>query len=80
MQEQPINPPQKPCPVCGADPQYLTWSQTIGYSGGFEIKSYKHTLFNSRATPLICTICGYVQFFVNPEDFRTSRHLSNVVN
>lgn len=73
MEPQPINPPVLPCPVCGAEPHRRTWSQVIGYAGGFTLSSPKQKhkfLYETRAEPLVCTVCGYVQFFVNPEDFR----------
>ena len=67
MQSQPTHP-QQPCPVCGADPSSRIWSQCLSY--GLTIRSEKHRINGSRATPLVCTQCGYVQLFVNPEDFR----------
>lgn len=68
MQSQPTKLPP-PCPVCGAQPSYRVWSQTTGY-GYVIIRSKKHKLNGSMATPLVCTVCGYVQLFVDPEDFR----------
>lgn len=56
-----------PCPVCGAEPQYRIWSN---FMERIPIYSKKHTMIGSALTPLVCTICGYVQFFVDPEDFR----------
>ena len=39
----------------------------MGYTN---IHSKKHKVNGSRSQPLVCTVCGYVQLFVNPEDFR----------
>lgn len=61
--------PPVPCPVCGSAPQYRIWGEVGGY--GLKMLSQKHIFFSaSRVEPLICTVCGYVQFFVNPKDFR----------
>ncbi len=67
----PPNKPSQPCPVCGAEPSYRVWSITLGSGYGHVIiHSKKHKFNGSKATPLVCTVCGYVQLFVNPEDFR----------
>ncbi len=68
MQSQPSNQ-QQPCPVCGADPSSRIWSQHTRYPVAIRTEKHKHT--GSLAKPLVCTVCGYVQLFVNPEDFRT---------
>ncbi len=67
MQSQPPKQ-QQPCPVCGADPSSRIWSQQM--TGFVVIRTEKHKHTGSRAKPLVCTVCGYVQLFVNPEDFR----------
>lgn len=67
-QSQPIMQPV-PCPVCGSAPHYRIWSQTIGHYSVI-LDSKKHPFNGSEAKPLVCTVCGYVQLFVNPEDFR----------
>jgi rubredoxin len=64
--QQPTNQ-EMSCPVCGAEPAHRVWSQWISYGA---IKSKKHKMSGSQTTPLVCTVCGYVQLFVNPEDFR----------
>lgn len=69
MQQQPTNQPA-PCPVCGAEPAYRIWSETAGGYGGVTIRSRKHSFNGSQAKPLVCTVCGYVQLFVDPNDFR----------
>jgi hypothetical protein len=69
MQPQPINPPPRPCPVCGAEPPYQIWSNFV-HQQYAHISSKKHSMMGSQLAPLVCTICGYVQLFVNPEDFR----------
>jgi hypothetical protein len=73
-----------PCSICGAGPEKRKWSKTFAggaygagdillVSGG-EQQSFwtgpKPKL--SQASPVVCTQCGYVQFFVRPEDFRDS--------
>jgi rubrerythrin len=68
MQQQPTNQPA-PCPVCGAQPAYRIWGKTMGY-GGVLLASKKHPFNGSPAKPLVCTVCGYVQLFVDPNDFR----------
>gem|GEM_PF-2382427 len=84
MVESEIIKPPIPCPVCGAAPECRIWSNFVdsGYlmNGYARIMSTKHSIRGSQAIPLICTVCGYVQLFVNPEDFQTSRHLSHIVN
>ncbi len=39
-------------------------------TGFVVIRTEKHKHTGSRAKPLVCTVRGYVQLFVNPEDFR----------
>ncbi len=58
----------QPCPVCNADPRYRRWSQ-FTQSQYTHVISPRHTVLGSTITPLVCTQCGYVQLFVNPEDF-----------
>lgn len=60
-----------PCPLCGAEPAERIWGETVGY-GSVAILPMKHAFYGLPAWPLVCTVCGYVQFFVNPEDFRDS--------
>lgn len=70
--------PLPPCPVCGAAPQQRVWSSTYASTGEagpqhIAIITRKRTPMDPisvRATPLICSNCGYVQFFVNPKYFR----------
>jgi len=73
MSSQPIHP-GVPCPVCGAEPPYRIWSQftyrnAVG-EGAVNIRSPKHKVVGSEPIPLVCTVCGYVQLFINPQDFR----------
>ena len=68
MQSPPANP-TRPCPVCGAEASYRVWSEGTGY-GYVAIRSKKHKISGSMAQPLACTVCGYMPFFVDPEDFR----------
>jgi len=70
-QWQPIKPGELPCPVCKAEPQYRTWARFgNGEFGSFALKSPKHRFFGTTPTALVCAGCGYVQFFVEPKDFR----------
>lgn len=68
MNSEIIKPPV-PCPVCGADSQYRVWRGYAG-EGSVQIRSEKHAILGSVAKPLVCMVCGYVQLFVNPDDFR----------
>ena len=68
MQSRPTKP-DVPCPVCGAEPHYRTWSYFMR-TGEASIHSKKHNIVGVFPIPLVCTVCGYVQLFVNPEDFR----------
>ena len=70
MQPYTTNPPQ-PCPVCNADARYRTWSTFASSVSAYtNVVSKKHKMMGSTTVPLVCTRCGYVQLFVNPEDFR----------
>lgn len=60
----------QPCPVCNADPQYRIWSKFVN-SSYTHVLSEKHKIVGSAPRPLVCTRCGFVQLFVNPEDFRS---------
>jgi hypothetical protein len=68
--QQHITKPDAPCSICEAEPTYRIWSRFIDVRGATNIYSKKHKVVGSPCTPLVCTACGYVQFFVNPEDFR----------
>ena len=58
-----------PCPFCGAEPRYRRVSSYLQrYPPA--IWSDKHKIVGSRVFPLVCTQCGYVQDFVDPQDFR----------
>lgn len=71
------------CSICGAGPEKRKWSKTSpgAYgSGRILLLSEKPPTFwqgsnaeLSQASPVVCTQCGYVQFFVNPEDFRDDK-------
>ena len=60
--------PQQPCPVCSAPAIERGWQRFL--SGYTNIISEKHHLQGSAMTPLVCYQCGFVQLFVNPQDFR----------
>lgn len=63
------NIPLQPCPVCGANTEYRIWAKFVN-SSYTHIVSRKHHIVGSVTNPLVCTQCGYVQLFVDPEDFR----------
>ena len=66
-------PGQLPCPVCGASPEARSWRNFVGSNSGngyTNIISDKHSILGTRINPLVCSQCGYVQLFVNPQDFR----------
>ncbi len=77
------HPQLPPCSICGAGPEKRKWSKTpLGAygSGHIMIISEERQSFwvgsnpkLSEAVPVVCTQCGYVQFFVNPEDFRDDK-------
>jgi len=70
-QSQPVRPGKLPCPVCKAEPRSRIWEELgNGEFGQFRIKSPKHKFLGTEPSALVCTVCGYVQFFVDPEDFR----------
>ncbi|MBO0777608.1 MAG: hypothetical protein J2P37_02160 [Ktedonobacteraceae bacterium] len=58
------------CPVCGAEPPYRTWTAPAFGNSGFKLDSPRHPFLGAEVSALVCTVCGYVQFFVNPQDFR----------
>lgn len=61
-----------PCPVCGAEPQLREWSAFMGIQYT-RIVSEKHKMIGTPLTPLVCTQCGYVQLFTDPQDFRVEQ-------
>ena len=61
--------PQQPCPVCSAPATERSWQRFLS-STYTHIISEKHHIQGSVVTPLVCSQCGFVQLFVNPEDFR----------
>jgi hypothetical protein len=72
-----------PCSICGAGPEKRKWCKPFvgGYGAGLVMlivdSKQKRTWLRSApklevAKPVVCTQCGYVQFFVKPEDFRDS--------
>ncbi|WP_126595442.1 hypothetical protein [Dictyobacter aurantiacus] len=56
-----------PCPNCQADGHYRQWRGISGH--GMRIDSDAHSVVGSEVSALICTICGNIQLFVNPNDF-----------
>ena len=69
MNDSQIQTVTQPCPVCGAEPQNRTWSKLV-YENYTKVRTPKHKMVGSSLTPLVCTQCGYVQLFVDPNDFR----------
>jgi hypothetical protein len=55
--------------VCGAEAVYRIWGTTTGY-GHVLVDSKKRLFTAAPAKPLVCTVCGYVQLFIDPDDFR----------
>ena len=62
-------PGRLPCPVCGAAPEARSWRKFVGNSYT-NILSDKHSVLGTTVDPLVCSQCGSVQLFVNPQDFR----------
>lgn len=72
--EERISPPA--CPVCGAESRYRRWKTTnAGNRGSLKVLSDAHRFLGSDTQALVCLRCGYVQLFVNPEDFSHERSL-----
>ena len=68
LSQGPFPVPNLPCPVCGAAPELRKWSK---YTSERErIQTDKHQTMGSPIHPFVCTRCGYIQEFVNPEDFK----------
>ena len=69
------NTPLPPCPICDAVGEKQLWCSTFSgsYGAGSVIISLNtHKFFgkNIRAVPVVCTQCGYVRLFVNPQEFQ----------
>ncbi|MBA2393716.1 MAG: hypothetical protein H0V70_13345 [Ktedonobacteraceae bacterium] len=68
--EYPTTVPQQPCPVCGVSSSERGWQQFLGKNQSYtKILSKKHHMQGSVVHPLVCYQCGFVQLFVNPQDF-----------
>lgn len=68
MQQKNDQPIQK-CPNCEADPQYRIWENIHGVHGPIYVPSDAHRLVGSAIKALVCKQCGYIQLFMNPNDF-----------
>jgi predicted RNA-binding Zn-ribbon protein involved in translation (DUF1610 family) len=55
-----------PCPNCQG--QYRVWRDVITRDG-LCIRSDAHAIVGSPVQALVCTDCGYIQLFVDPQDF-----------
>ena len=63
--------PPYPCPVCSAPSEERGWQRFMGGDQTYtKILSEKHRFQGSIVRPLVCNQCGFVQLFVNPQDFR----------
>jgi hypothetical protein len=62
------------CPNCGADGSYRQWREVTGgsglYRGVIKIESDTHRFMGSDISALVCTYCGNIQFFVDPQNYR----------
>lgn len=58
-----------PCPNCEADRSKRIWKEVTGGSDYVRISSDAHKFNGSEVSALVCKTCGYVQLFVNPQDF-----------
>ncbi|GCE25879.1 hypothetical protein KDA_13630 [Dictyobacter alpinus] len=62
--------PLPPCPLCSVDGRYRQWRNLYGHgSHHLKVVSDAHTMFGSEVMTLVCTNCGNIQFFVDPNDF-----------
>ena len=57
------------CPNCDADASYRTWENVNGTHGSLHITSDAHRFLGSKVKALVCKQCGYIQMFINPQDF-----------
>jgi hypothetical protein len=57
------------CPNCGADGSKRTWREVTGGNGYVRVRSDAHKFNGSEVLVLVCKVCGYVQFFTDPQDF-----------
>lgn len=69
------NTPLPPCPICEAVGEKQLWCSTFSGAygaGSLLLASNTHKFFSKpiRAIPVVCTQCGHVRFFVNPQEFQ----------
>ncbi|GCF08334.1 hypothetical protein [Dictyobacter arantiisoli] len=62
-----------PCPLCNADGSQRGWSDATAYGHSLKITSEAHKIMGSDVAALVCTNCGNIQFFVNPQDFHKEK-------
>ena len=62
--------PDVPCPVCGAEPAYRVWGRETGHIVPLNPLKKRAMRDCGIIIPLVCTVCGYIQFFTRPEYFR----------
>ncbi len=65
MEQFDQRPVTQPCPVCGAAPAERAWGEFLNV----RLRSEKHKVVGTSATPLICMQCGNVQLYINPQEF-----------
>lgn len=80
MNQHPVSPiPVVPCPVCGADPEARSWFKTFrgAYGvGSVSLDIESGGIFSNTPLPtfpLVCTRCGYIQFFVDVGELHTKQ-------
>jgi hypothetical protein len=56
-----------PCPNCHGENR--VWRDTIAGEYPLRIRSDAHSIMGSPVQALVCTDCGYVQLFADPQDF-----------
>ncbi|GCE18066.1 hypothetical protein KDK_18660 [Dictyobacter kobayashii] len=59
-----------PCPNCNADGSRRQWRKTYGhYINALRVDSDAYPNMGSNMGALVCTNCGNVQLFVDPDDY-----------
>lgn len=56
-----------PCPVCGVDGSRRTWREVTGRGARLLVESRTHPVLGAVVQALVCTNCGNVLFFVDPQ-------------
>lgn len=61
-------PSLPPCPLCQADGTYREWRRVTVEGHSLKMDSYAHPFLGAIVEAFVCTECGNVQFFADPEE------------